>query len=146
MESRDGSPSGADDEPLIEHSQGALGKVVQKYTPTGQLWIYAPWLLIVRKRLRCSLLELLIVIVALGSSEGSLVSALIHHKAPPVMIAIVSFLILYGFLWSIAAALYNKRLKSSLAADLPNGVYVAMYMFVPALGCHAIGWLLWQKL
>lgn len=133
-----------DDEPLVEYSQGVMGKLIERYTPTGQLWIYAPWLLIIRKRLCCTLLELLIIVAALGSSEGSVVSALIHRKAPPAMILIIVVAILYGHLWSISAALYNKRLKSSLAAHLPNGLYLSLYVLGPTLGCNAVGVFLWR--
>lgn len=138
-------PREPEDEPLTEPYQTVFGMWKERYTATGRLWIAFPWLLIIRKKLRCSLLELLIFVLALGSSEGSIISALIHHKALGIMIPILAFVIFYGYLWLLSAALYRQKLNPKNADSVPNGAYLFFYMLFPTFGCNAVGLLLLKQ-
>lgn len=135
-------PREPEDEPLTEYYQNFLGMWKQRYTTTGKLWIAFPWLLIIRKKLRCSLLELLIFIFALGSSEGAILRALIHHDKPGIMIVIVALVIVYGYLWLLAAVLYRQKLQPKNANSVPNGAYMVFYLFFPTLTLNVMGLLL----
>ncbi len=138
-------PRGPEDEPLTEEYRSfPFGFYKSRWTSTGQFWIAAPWLFIFIKKLRCSLLELLIFVLVLGSSMGLNMGALFRIKVSIWIMLLCGALILNGHLWGFSAALYNLKREPAVAARFPNGIYVALYLTGPAIVCHVIGVILWR--
>ena len=63
-------PPKEENEPLVEYEQSWLGFWHRKTTSTGFLCNYFPWYLLIRKKLKYSLLEFWIFTVMWGTSAG----------------------------------------------------------------------------
>jgi len=138
-------PQEPEDEPLTEEYRSfPFGIYKSKLTSTGMLWFAAPWLFIFTKKLRCSLLELLIFVLVLGSGLGLNIGALFRMKVSIWNMLIYGALILYAHLWAFTAALYNKKRDPKIAARLPNGIYLVLFLSIPAVAFHVIGMILWR--
>ncbi|MCK6474940.1 MAG: hypothetical protein L6R28_24740 [Planctomycetes bacterium] len=99
----------ADERPIPPLIDDTTGKPVDI---EGVLWVIAPWLLVIRSRLSYSMVEMLVLTLAVAATLGVIVSMCLKGPTSYSPLVVLFFLLLHVHLMLFAWPIYYLRTKS----------------------------------